>query len=272
MTEANRHNIERFTGFGSLYDRNRPSAPKEVVKILTTYLNEKPKLVVDVGCGTGLSSFIWLKEAKNIIGVEPNDDMRKVAESNWEAAQKPPSLKFVKAFSHQLGLPDEAADIITCSQSFHWMDPQSTLKEFARVLRPNGIFAAFDCDWPPTCDWRLEDHYKKLIGLADHHLSQLLPPESRAHKWNKEKHLEQIQQSGLFSFTKEIVFHSWEDCEADRYANIALSQGDLQTGLKLGVQELDTAFREFRSHVEEVFSGETKEILFSYRMRLGIKK
>lgn len=28
MVEANRHNIERFTGFGALYDQNRPSAPK----------------------------------------------------------------------------------------------------------------------------------------------------------------------------------------------------------------------------------------------------
>src|SRR4051812_30563700 len=127
VAELNRNNIDRFNGFSVLYDRNRPSAPNEVVKILTTYLQDKPKLVVDVGCGTGLSTFIWFKEAEKVIGVEPNDDMREVALSNWEAAQKPSGLKFVKALSHQLGLPNETADIITCSQSFHWMEPQSTL-------------------------------------------------------------------------------------------------------------------------------------------------
>ncbi|WP_284036930.1 class I SAM-dependent methyltransferase [Neobacillus sp. 114] len=266
-----KNNIDRFNGFSSLYDHNRPSCPTEVVKILTAYLKDRPKLVIDVGCGTGLSTFIWLNEAEKIIGVEPNDDMRNVAVSNWEACQKPTSLKFVKALSHQLGLPDETADIITCSQSFHWMEPQSTLKEFERVLRPNGIFAAYDCDWPPTCDWRLEDHYKKLISHAEHRLSQLLSPERQAHRWNKEEHLHQIQQSGLFSFAKEIVFHNLEKCDAARYANIALSQGGLQTALKFGVQELEAAFLDFRRHVEEVFSGETKEVLFSYRMRIGIK-
>ncbi|WP_042461276.1 class I SAM-dependent methyltransferase [Neobacillus dielmonensis] len=272
MTGLNRNNIERFNGYGSLYDQNRPSAPNEVVKIVTTYLKDSPKLVVDVGCGTGLSTFIWLGEAEKVIGVEPNDDMREVAVSHWEEAQKPSGIIFVKALSHQLGLPDETADIITCSQSFHWMEPQSTLKEFARVLRPNGIFAAYDCDWPPTCDWNLEEHFMKLYYHADEWLSQLLPSERQAHKWKKENHLHQIQQSGLFSFSKEIVFHHWEKCDAARYANIAYSQGGLQTALKLGVLELETAFQDFRAHVEEVFSGETKEILFSYRMRLGVKK
>lgn len=56
--------------------------------------------------------------------------------------------------SDDLGLPDDSVDIITCSQSFHWMEPQSTLREFARVPRPGGIFVAYDCDWPPVLDWR----------------------------------------------------------------------------------------------------------------------
>lgn len=271
MAKANRNNIERFTGFGALYDRNRPSAPEEVVKILTNYLKDKPKLVVDVGCGTGLSSFIWLGAAEKIIGAEPNDDMRKVAESRLEENGAPPNLSFVKALSHQLGLPDESADLITCSQAFHWMEPKSTLKEFARILRPNGIFAAYDCDWPPTCDWQLEEHYNRLYSLTEEHLSQLLSSDEKIHRWPKGEHLQQIQQSGLFSFTKEIVFHHWEECSAERYANIALSQGGLQTALKLGVKELEIAFTEFKNHVEEVFAGETKEILFSYRMRIGIK-
>lgn len=271
MSEANLHNIERFTGFGNLYDQNRPSAPKEVIKILTNYLKDKPNLVADVGCGTGLSSFIWLGIADKIIGVEPNDDMRQVAEERWEESGKPMNLQFIKGLSHELGLADGSADIITCSQSFHWMDPQSTLKEFARVLRPNGIFAAYDCDWPPTCDWRLEEHYLKLYAYVEERLAELLPNESRAHRWSKEKHLQQIQQSGLFSFAKEIVFHNWEQCDAERYANIALSQGGLQTGLKLGEKDLKVAFEDFRHHVKEVFCGETRKILFSYRMRVGFK-
>lgn len=82
MQDIRRNNVERFKGFGTLYDQNRPAAPTEVVDILTTYLGSTPRMVADIGCGTGLSSWIWLNEAERIIGFEPSDDMRSVAESS----------------------------------------------------------------------------------------------------------------------------------------------------------------------------------------------
>ncbi|MZQ87043.1 methyltransferase domain-containing protein [Paenibacillus sp. 5J-6] len=263
-------NVQRFAGFGALYDQNRPTAPQEVVKLITTYLQHKPQTVVDVGCGTGLSTFIWLDEAKQIIGVEPNDDMRSVAISKWESIHKPDNMRFVKRLSHELELPSASADVITCSQSFHWMEPQSTLREFARVLRPGGIFAAYDCDWPPALDWKIEEQYKRLLALGDARALELAPPEQQAHKWDKEGHLQQIRDSGLFRYAREIVFHNWETCDAERYASLAFSQGGLQTALKLGAAELQAEFSAFREQVAEAFGGEEREILFGYRLRMGV--
>jgi ubiquinone/menaquinone biosynthesis C-methylase UbiE len=270
IEEVRRNNVERFSGFGALYDQNRPSAPQEVVEILTTYLRSNPQTVVDVGCGTGLSSFIWLNKAEHIIGFEPSDDMREVALSKWEAIGKPSNLRFEHKLSHELGLPSESVDIVTCSQSFHWMEPHSTLREFARILRPGGIFAAYDCDWPPIFDWTVEEWYKKLITQADARVAQLAPQEQHSYKWNKDEHLQHIQESGLFRFAREIVFHHRELCDADRYVNIAFSQGGLQTALKWGAEELHTEVQQFREYVSQVFAGESRDILFSYRMRLGI--
>lgn len=265
------NNVERFVGFGELYDQNRPSAPQEVVDILSTYLRSTPQTVVDVGCGTGLSTFIWLNTADHIIGFEPSDDMRDVALAKWEGIGKPSNVTFENRLSHELGLPTESADIITCSQSFHWMEPNSTLREFARILRPGGIFAAYDYDWPPVCDWTVDDRYQQLITYADKRAAQLAPQEQRAHKWSKDEHLHHIQESGLFRFTREIVFHSWELCDANRYANIALSQGGLQTAIKLGAEELHAEVTQFQELVSKAFDGESHNILFSYRMRLGIR-
>ncbi|MGF9698471.1 class I SAM-dependent methyltransferase [Paenibacillus sp. MABNR03] len=270
MQDIRRNNVERFKGFGTLYDQNRPSAPTEVVEILNTYLGTKPRLVADVGCGTGLSSWIWLNEAERIIGIEPSDDMRAVAEAKWEAAGKPDHLRFVSGLSHELGLPDGSVDIVTCSQSFHWMEPQSTLREFARVLRPGGIFAAYDCDWPPVLDWQLEQAYQQLIAEADEQASRLEAQENQAHKWSKDEHLQQMNQSGLFRYVREIVFHHHETFDADRYVHLALSQGGLQTALKLGADELLTAAEEFRALAARIFDGQSRTVLFSYRMRLGI--
>lgn len=264
------NNVERFKGFGTLYDQNRPAAPFEVVEILTRYLGKKPRFVADVGCGTGLSTWIWLDHAERIIGVEPSEDMRSVGIGKWEAAGKPDQLRFASGMSHDLGLPDDSVDILTCSQSFHWMEPKTTLKEFARVLRPGGIFAAYDCDWPPALDWQLEAAYQQLVSTADQLAADLSNAQERAHKWSKEGHMNQIQQSGLFRYSREIVFHHYERFTADRYANLALSQGGLQTALKLGATELNEMADDFRRQAELVFSGKSKEVLFSYRMRMGI--
>ncbi|RDW18374.1 SAM-dependent methyltransferase [Oceanobacillus arenosus] len=268
-TEAN--NINRFLGYSNLYDQNRPIPPSDIVKILTNYLQAAPQRVADVGCGTGLSSFIWLNNANEIIGVEPNDDMLEVAIANWNAQEKPASIQFVKALSTKLPFTSESIDIITCSQSFHWMEPQATLREFARVLNKGGVFAAYDCDWPPSFNKEVEESYKRLISQAEVLVEQLSTKEDQTYKWNKEEHLLQIRKSGLFSFAKEIVFHNWETCDADRYGNIALSQGSLQTALKLGANDLKDSITKFRNQVERVFAGKEHDILFYYRMRIAVK-
>ncbi len=271
MEDISRNNIERFLGYSDFYNEHRPIAPDIIVKMLIMYLNDVPNRVVDVGCGTGLSSFVWLDHAKDIIGVEPNDDMRSTAINEWHNRQKPENLKFVKGLSDHLNINSESVDILTCSQSFHWMDPQPTLREFSRVLRKGGIFATYDCDWPPSFNREIEEHYQALITKSETRMIQLAPAEQLAFKWNKQEHLQQIKDSQLFSFSKEIVFHNWIKCDAIRYTNIALSQGGLQTALKLGAVDLNDAIFEFQQHVKQVFGGKKQDILFSYRMRIGIK-
>lgn len=266
-----RNNVERFSGFEEIYDRHRPEAPRKVVEIITAYLQRRPSVVVDLGSGTGLSALLWKNDADKIIGVEPNDDMRGKAELKTASLEDAKHIRFVKGYSDQLDLADGSVDAVTCSQSFHWMDPQLTLREAARVLNDGGIFAAYDCDWPPTVHWRTEEAYQKLIAKADERIAQLADPQQTARKRDKEEHLLQIRSSGYFRFVKEIVFHKTESFDAERFVGLALSQGGIQTVFKLGSDELDAEIETFRALVEQHFSGRTLEALLSYRMRLGVK-
>ncbi|MCS7459651.1 class I SAM-dependent methyltransferase [Paenibacillus doosanensis] len=263
-------NVDRFSGYQDYYDQYRPEAPGQAVEIVTAYAGGKPRLVADVGCGTGLSSFVWLGKAEQIVGIEPNDDMRGKAEQK-AAAVGSGAISFIPGYSNQLSLAAGSVDVVTCSQSFHWMEPESTLKEFARVLRDGGVFAAYDCDWPPTLMWTLEDSYNRLLAKSDMLLAQLVPKDDQAVKRDKNKHLQHIRQSGHFRFAKEIVFHNMESCDADRYVGLAISQGGLQTVLKLGSTALDDDIAEFRRQVEDYFQGRTLEVMFNYRMRVGVK-
>jgi SAM-dependent methyltransferase len=42
------------------------------------------------------------------------------------------------------------------------MEPEPTLAEAARILRPGGIFAAYDYDWPPIVHWQVEAAFEEL--------------------------------------------------------------------------------------------------------------
>jgi len=266
-----KNNVERFSGFEACYDENRPGAPQEAVWIITAYLGKRPSCVVDLGCGTGLSTFVWKDHADRIIGVEPNDGMRGKAEEKRSRFHGVHHISFVRGYSDQLPFASGTVDVITCSQSFHWMEPASTLKEVSRVLRDGGIFAAYDCDWPPTVHWRIEDEYNRLINKADSITEKLADKENLARKWNKEEHLGRMRASGVFRFVKEIVFHKMEKFDAKRLTGLMLSQGGVQTVYKLGSDELNADIEAFRRLADQYFEDRTIDVMLSYRMRIGVK-
>lgn len=264
-------NIDRFLGYQDEYDRYRPEAPQMVIQLLTNYLGGRPALVADIGCGTGLSTFLWKDHADSVVGIEPNQDMLAKAVEKLARHQPLQSLSFVEGYSNQLPFAADSVDIITCSQSFHWMEPASTLQEIARCLRQGGVFAAYDCDWPLVLQADVEIRYKQLTTAADQLLEVLQPAAEQAHKWDKEGHLGRIEASGRFSFAREIVFHNTEDCDAERYIGLALSQGGIQSVLKLSSDALEQQIADFSMAVKQYFHGRTLPVLISYRMRVAIK-
>ncbi|WP_339220902.1 methyltransferase domain-containing protein [Paenibacillus sp. FSL H8-0332] len=265
-------NIDRFLGYQNDYDRYRPEAPPMVIELLTSYLGRRPAHVADIGCGTGLSTFLWEAAADAVTGVEPNTDMLGKAQDKLRLlGSGAGNLSFVQGYSNQLPFDTESVDIITCSQSFHWMDPDSTLQEIARCLRPGGVFAAYDCDWPLVLQPAIEARYNRLIAASDALLAELQPGADQASKWDKEGHLNRIKASGWFTYAREIVFHNMESCDAHRYIGLALSQGGVQSLLKLSPASLEQDIAEFSAEVEEFFQGRTLQVPISYRMRTGVK-
>lgn len=71
--------VARFNGLGDVYDKYRPVPPKEIKETLINCLGRKPHTIVDLGCGTGLSTFIWKDFANQIIGIDPNQDTLDIA-------------------------------------------------------------------------------------------------------------------------------------------------------------------------------------------------
>ncbi len=260
-------NVERFSGFADLYDRFRPAPPSILGEILIRLAGGTvPRLVVDLGSGTGLSTRYWAGKAKEVIGVEPTADMRRQAEAQTDA----PNVTYREGFSHDTGLPDQCADIITCSQSLHWMEPQGTFEEARRIARPGGIFAAFDYDWPPTTGaWRADAAFSECLKRA-HSLEKELGLRNAVKQWDKNQHLARMQASGCFRYAEEIVVHHTDSGNAERLIGILLSQGGIMTLLKNGLTEEQIGIDRFKATVEEQLGSQMQVWYWSSRVRFGI--
>jgi SAM-dependent methyltransferase len=94
-------------------------------------------VLVDVGCGTGISSRLFSTLGVDVIGIEPNAEMRATAAAtSLGPAERPVTYREGKA--EATGLPPAVADLVLAAQAFHWFDPDAALQEFHRILKPEG--------------------------------------------------------------------------------------------------------------------------------------
>lgn len=268
MKENLQLNADRFLGFADVYDNARPKCPEKVKEIILKYLGGIPSIVVDLGCGTGLSTTIWSGVSGKVIGIEPSPDMIQVAREKSAVLD---NVIFISAFSNNTGLEDRYADIITCSQSFHWMNPETTLNEVSRILKKDGVFAVYDYDWPPVCNLEVELEYNKLFDKVKEFELTHLDIKDSFTRWDKNNHLLNIKNSGHFRYVREVVFSNSEICNAQRFISIALSQGGLQAIIKANIDEINPLLLSFQERIIDIFGNNELKIDFCYRMRIAVK-
>jgi SAM-dependent methyltransferase len=292
-------NADRFSGFADLYDANRPSPPDPLGPLLAGYANVRRPAVVDLGSGTGLSSRWAATWAGSVTGIEPSDDMRAAAE-----AHRTPGVGYRAAKAERTGLADDAADVVLAVQAMHWMEPEPTLREVARLLRPGGVFAVADADWPPVAgvagaEAAWADVHRRIRvfearasrgetgeelrrpvapddpalvdeDLRDPHHNRALPGGVRS--WSKREHLGRLRASGHFCFVREVVFDQPMAGGADRFVALMRSQGSYQGLRRLGLSDAALGADDFERDVRSAFAGAQAPagLSFSWRVRLGV--
>jgi ubiquinone/menaquinone biosynthesis C-methylase UbiE len=144
---------ERFSGLSDLYSRHRPTYPTAALDFIQARCGLGPDtLLVDVGCGTGISSRLFAARAVPVVGIEPNDDMRAQAEAT-PPPDGGPAPEYRKGTAEATGLPDGCAASVLAAQAFHWFDAPAALREFRRVLRVGGhvALAGYERDEDDAC-------------------------------------------------------------------------------------------------------------------------
>jgi hypothetical protein len=74
---------------------------------------------------------MFLKNGNFVFGIEPNQDMRIMAEVTLSVY---PNFRSINGSAESTTLPDDSVDFITAAQSFHWFDSSLAKVEFRRIL------------------------------------------------------------------------------------------------------------------------------------------
>ena len=255
------------TGFAATYHAYRPRPPLAVVDLLMQLAQtQRPDLVVDLGSGTGLSTAVWAAHAERVIGIEPLDEMRVIAVARNTA----PNVRFETGVAQATGLPAGTADIVTCAQSLHDMEPESALAEIARLLRPGGVFAAYDYDWPPVVHCEAEETFFAFVDRVSE-LRKRHGIRSEMRQWDKAGHLHRMRDCGHFRYVRETFLHHAEPCTAERWVGFALTLGHVPPVLELGLDDDELGLTALREAAQRTLGAAGLPWYVSYCVRLGVK-
>ena len=181
---------ERFSATAELYSAHRPSYPTEVIDwILTTarLVPGRGQVVVDLGCGTGISTRLLGGRGLEVIGVDPNEAM--LAE-----AKRLGGARYRRGEAAATGLEGASVDLVTVAQAFHWFDLDATLAELGRILRPGGHAAAF---WNQRGPDPFMDAYQRLLLASSTEYAGIRSPDATMAALRRHPAVKHLTEAGF---------------------------------------------------------------------------
>ena len=128
--------IAKFCSRVDYYHQFRPGYPQGLIGLLERECGLTPEsLVADIGSGTGLLSQPFLSNGNRVVAIEPGREMRRVAELQFGSDTNFASLD---ATAEATGLEAASVDMVTVGRALHWFDKEQAIREFRRILRPDG--------------------------------------------------------------------------------------------------------------------------------------
>ena len=131
----------------ALYSKYRPTYPKSLVKLLLGYLLQNggsQDLALDVGCGSGQSTFQLQGYFKQCLGIDISGAQIKEAQEKAKLMEVEENVKFLVRDAANLSVESGTVDLITAATAWHWIpDKNNFHTECKRALKSKGCLALY---------------------------------------------------------------------------------------------------------------------------------
>jgi SAM-dependent methyltransferase len=191
----------RFDTVATQYAAGRPDYPAALFDRLAELIGRPldGADVVDLGAGTGIASRQMAARGAHVLAVELSAAMAA------QLAATSPGVRVVLGSGSALPVRGGAADLVTCAQAWHWMDPARAVPQIRRVLRPGGVFAAW---------WNFTTRERAWELLQEERISAVSPHWREAPNGRAKETLDTLP--GLTDL-REHRFSWWRAIPMDRY-------------------------------------------------------
>ena len=113
-------------------------------------------VLLDVASGTaGVAIQLARRTSARVVGIDLTEQMLRRGRRNVEAAGLAGRISLITGRAEQLPFADATFDSLTFTYLLRYVDePQATLAELARVVKPGGTVASLEFCAPPAAFWR----------------------------------------------------------------------------------------------------------------------
>jgi SAM-dependent methyltransferase len=207
---------ESFGADAERYDRARPRYPDALIERIVVAGSGRD--VLDVGCGTGIGARQFRAAGCAVLGIDPDTRMAEFARRD--------GLDVEVATFEDWDDAGRTFDVLVAGQSWHWVDPVAGAAKAARVLRTNGVFAAF---------WHVFQPPAEIAGAFATALATVMPdapfnprsarPAADAYQTMIDTAADGIRTTGAFNEPEQWRFDWQRDYTRDEWLDLLPTQG-----------------------------------------------
>lgn len=143
-----------YQDYPEVYHRFATESVREpsLIAIVNDMFELHNKVVLDIGSGTGSSTFGWAKYAKSVIGIEPNSAMLRIAQEELKGRDAG-NIIFIQGRAQNIPLKADSVDVAIFVTSIPIYHPEISemeenakrlIKEVSRVIRTSGFIISVD--------------------------------------------------------------------------------------------------------------------------------